>query len=326
MRANGRSGLLALLAFIGGLLLSATLQAQGYPQRTIRIVVPYPAGGNTDLIARVIAQSYSEAMGQGVIVENRPGANGTIALEAVAQAPADGHTLLVTAVAQLAIVPQLMKTRYEPQTDFVPVSLIATNPLVLVVKANAPTNTLREFIDYAKSRNGHLPYASSGEGGIPHLTAVQFMSRAGLQMVHVPYKGSGQVLSDIIGGHVPSYFANLSEVLPHAGKGTLKFLAQTGNTRVTQLADVPTVAEQGYEGFKSITWNGLLAPKGTPKAIIDKLSDLTLTAMRDNSLRARMSAAGLTPVGSTPQQLADTLRSDIATWAEAVRMAGLKSN
>lgn len=302
--------------------------AQGsgkWPERPVRMILPYPPGGNVDIIARLIAQPLSQALGQQFIVENRPGGNGTIAVEAVARAPADGYTLLVTAVAQLAIVPQIMKTRYDPLADFAPISIITTNPLVLTVNSKFPAKTLREFVDYARSRNGTLQYASSGAGGIPHLTAVLFFGRAGVQLIHVPYKGSGQVLSDIIGGHVPAYFANLSEVLPHVNKGALRLLAQTGDMRAAQLPDVPTVAEQGYPGFRSLTWSGLLAPAGTPPAIVQRVSEIVVAAMRDPAIAGRMAAAGVVPLGSTPQQFSEMLRADIATWGEVLRIADVKA-
>lgn len=302
----------------------ATAGAGKWPERPVKILVPYPPGGNTDIIARLVAQPLSQALGQQFLVENRPGANGTIAVEAVARSPADGYTLLVAPVAQLAIVPALMKTRYDPVADFAPVSIIATNPLVLVVNSNFPAKTLREFVDYARGRSGTMQYASSGDGGVPHLTSVLFYGRAGVQMLHVPYKGSAQVLNDILGGHVPAYFANLSEVLPHAKKGSFRLLAQTGETRAPQLPDVPTVAEQGYPGFRSLTWNGLLAPAGTPRPVVDRLAELVVAATRDTAIAGRMTAIGVIPVGNTPQQFADILRADMATWSEAVRIAGVK--
>jgi len=324
---NGR--VLILAAFVAILPLGsgaqpATAGSGKWPERPVKILVPYPPGGNTDIIARLVAQPLSQALGQQFVVENRPGANGTIAVEAVARSPADGYTLLVAPVAQLAIVPAVMKTRYDPIADFAPVSIIATNPLVLIVNANFPAKTLREFVDYARSRNGTMQYASSGDGGVPHLTSVLFYGRAGVQMVHVPYKGSAQVLNDILGGHVPTYFANLSEVLPHAKKGAFRLLAQTGETRAPQLSDVPTVAEQGYPGFRSLTWNGLLAPAGTPRPVVERLAELVVAATRDATIAGRMTAIGVIPVGNTPQQFADILRTDMATWSEAVRIAGVK--
>jgi tripartite-type tricarboxylate transporter receptor subunit TctC len=303
---------------------SAAQGAGKWPERPVRILLPYPPGGNTDIIARLVAQPLTQALGQQCIVENRPGGNGTIALDAVARAPADGYTLLVTAVAQLAIVPKIMKTRYDPLADFAPISIITTNPLVLTVSSKFPAKTLREFVDHAKKQNAPLQVAHSGEGGIPHLTTVLFAGRAGLQVTHVPYKGSGQVLSDMIGGHIPAYFANLSEVLPHANKGDLRLLAQTGETRAAQLPDVPTVAEQGYPGFRSQTWSGLLAPAATPPAILKRVSEIVVAATRDPLIAGRMTAAGVVPLGSTTQQLADTLRADIASWGEVLRTISIK--
>jgi tripartite-type tricarboxylate transporter receptor subunit TctC len=296
----------------------------GWPVKSLKIEVPYPPGGNTDTIARLIAQPMARALGQPVLVENRPGAGGVMAVDAVARAPGDGHTLLLTPVTQLAILPRLVKTPYDPLVDFVPISIVATNPLVLTVGAAFPARTLGEFIDYARSRNGSMQYASSGEGSLPHLTAVTLFDRAGVRATHVPYKGNSQIMGDVLGGHVPAYFANLSEVLPHAKKGTLRLLAQTGEARAPQLPDVPTVAEQGYPGFKSLTWNGLLAPAGTPAGIVDRLAQLVAGATRDSEIAGRMQAAGLIPVGDTPKEFAEVLRRDIKTWAEVVRISGAK--
>jgi tripartite-type tricarboxylate transporter receptor subunit TctC len=295
-----------------------------WPDRPVKIVVPYPPGGNTDAIARLVARPLTQGLGQQIVVENRPGASGVIALEAVARSLADGYTLLLTPVGQLAIAPAMMKTRYDPVRDFAPISIIATNPLVLTVNANFPAKTLREFVDYVRGRNGTIPYASSGDGSLSHLTAVLFFNRAGLQMVHVPYKGGAQVQMDMLGGRMPAYFASLSDVLPQAKKGTLRLLAQTGDTRAPQLPDVPTVADQGYPGFKSQSWNGLLAPAGTSKAIVARLAGLAATATQDPELASRMQTIGVIPIGNTPQQFADILRADIAIWGETVRVSGAK--
>jgi len=317
---------LGILALSSALLPAAHAQPGGaaWPARPLKMVVPYPPGGNTDAIARFVAQPMSKALGQPVLVENRPGANGVIAVDAVAHAPADGYTLLLAPVTQLAIVPRLMKTNYDPATDFAPISIVATNPFVLTVGAAFPAKTLAEFVEYARSRKGALQYASSGEGSLPHLTGVQLFSRAGVELTHVPYKGNAQIMADVLGGHVPAYFANLSEVLPHANKGTLRFLAQTGETRAPQLPDVPTIAEQGYPGFRSLTWNGLLAPTGTPQAVVDRLAGLVAAATHDPEIAGRMQAAGLIPVGDTPSQFAETLRADLKSWAKTVKLFGAR--
>jgi tripartite-type tricarboxylate transporter receptor subunit TctC len=294
-----------------------------WPTKTIRVILPYPPGGNTDIIARATSQALSQELGQPVVVENRPGANGMIALGAVAKAPADGYTLLVTAVAQLAITPAMFATPYDPLKDFEPVSIIATNPLVLVIAAGVPAHSLSEFVEYARSRKDGMTYASSGDGGIPHLTSVQFFKRAGIKGLHIPYKGNAQIFGDILGGHVPAYFANLSEVLRHVDNKAIRLLAQTGASRAPQLPNVPTVAEQGFAGFESMTWNGVFAPAGTPKAIIERVSTIVQEAARDPSFRERMTAMGLIAMGTTPDDTRKRLHSDLAYWKAALDSAGI---
>ena len=318
------ASLCALSAAQGAYGQTSNPSATNWPKKPVRLVLPYPPGGSADAISRLIALYLTPLLGQQVLVDNRPGANGAIAAEAVAHSPADGYTLFFTPVAQLAIVPLLMKTRYDPIKDFVPISIVTTNSLVLTVGSNVPAKNLREFVDYARQSNGTLQFASSGDGGIPHLTAVMFFNRAGVNLIHVPYKGNAQILNDIMGGHVPCYFANLPEILPLVGKSGLRFLGQTGEERAPQLPDVPTIAEQGYPGFKSLTWGGVVAPAGTPKAIVDRLAELLIAFTKDPAIMAKMTTLGIGLVGSTPKQFEETLRADMASWAEAVRASGLK--
>jgi tripartite-type tricarboxylate transporter receptor subunit TctC len=316
-------GLACLFAAAQGAYAQAS-SAASWPQKPVRLVLPYPPGGSADAISRLIGQYLTSALGQQVIVDNRPGANGAIAAEAAARAPADGYTLFFTPVAQLAIVPLLQKTRYDPIKDFVPISIVTTNALVLTVGSGVPAKNLREFVEYAQQSNGSLQFASSGDGGIPHLTAVMFFSRAGLNLIHVPYKGNAQILNDVMGGHVPVYFANLPEVLPLVGKSGVRFLGQTGEERAPQLPEVPTIAEQGYPGYKSLTWGGVMAPAGTPKAVVDRLAELLIAFTKDPGIIAKMGTLGIGLVGSTPKQFEETLRADMANWAQVVRASGLK--
>ncbi|WP_151448904.1 Bug family tripartite tricarboxylate transporter substrate binding protein [Lacisediminimonas profundi] len=305
---------------------SGVANAQTWPEKPVKIIVPYPAGGNTDNQARMIAQHMSGVYGQQFVVENKPGANGVIAAEFVANSPADGHTILISAVAQMAIAPAMAKLRYDPVKSFSPISIVGTNALVLAVGKNIPVNNLKEFVEYAKAKNGQLNYASAGNGSVPHLAAVLFFKRAGLTLSHVPYKGGAPAIADVLAGHVPLYFANVAEVLPHAKTGNLKLLAITGDKRVDQLPEVPTIAESGFPGFSVHTWNGLLAPAGTPQKLIDQLAAHVATAAKRPDVIEKMKVIGVTPVGNTPAAFAETIRRDIAMWGEAVRISGASSN
>jgi tripartite-type tricarboxylate transporter receptor subunit TctC len=304
--------------------ISHAAHAQNWPEKPVKIIVPYAPGGNTDNQARMIAQHMTGVYGQQFIVENKPGANGVIAAEFVARAPADGYTLLVSAVAQLAISPVMSSLRYDPVKSFSPISIIGSNPLVMAVNKDVPANNLKEFVNYVKSKNGAINYASAGNGSVPHLAAVLFFKQANLTMVHVPYKGGAPALADVLAGHVPLYFANVAEVLPHAKSGHIKLLAVTSEKRIAQLPNVPTVAESGYPSFKVHTWNGLLAPAGTPQKIVDGLATNVASAVKNPDVVKKMDALGLTPVGNTPKTFAETIVSDLAMWGEAVKISGAK--
>lgn len=285
--------------------------------------MPFAPGGNSDGMGRLIAQHISESLGQQVVVDNRPGGMGAVAAEAVARAPADGYTLFWSALPHLAIFPAMTKVNYDPVKDFAPISNVGTNPFVLVVNPSLPVATLKEFVAYVGSRPGKLAYASGGTGTLTHLSMVLLMKRANLDMIHVPYKGGGPAMADVIGGQVEVYFANLSEAIPQARAGTVRAIAVSSATRVKQLPDVPTVGESGYPGFQTITWNGLLAPAGTPVEIVDKLANEVAIAVRNPAVIERLAGYGVDPVGDTPAQFAATIAADIQQWADAVKIAGL---
>jgi tripartite-type tricarboxylate transporter receptor subunit TctC len=282
-------------------------------------------GGNTDIIARVIAQRLGEAFGQQFVVENRPSASGAVGAEAVARSPADGYTLLVAALSQIAIVPAMMKTSYDPVKSFAPISNIGTNPFVLAVHPSIPANTVGEFVAYARSQPDKLAYVSTGPGTMVHLSTLLFSERARLQMIPVSYKGGGAApLTDLIAGHVKIYFANSSVVAPYATGGALRLLAISSEKRAPQIPDVPTFIESGFPGFTALTWNGLFAPAGTSKEITDRIAKEVARAVKDPSLSERLASNGVDPLGNSPEEFATMIAADIALWGEAVKIAGVE--
>jgi tripartite-type tricarboxylate transporter receptor subunit TctC len=290
----------------------------------VRIVTPFAAGGNTDGNARIIAHHLGEAFGQQFIVDHRPGASGAIAAETVARSPADGYTLFLAALPQLTIVPALVKTSYDPAKDFIPISNVGTNPFVLVVHPGMPVKTLPEFIDHARRQNGKLAYAASGAGSLSHLAMALFVKRAGIEMVAVTYKGGAAPLTDVLAGHVPTYLTSVSGVLPHAMRGALRPIAISGRQRAPQMPDVPTFIESGFPGFNFVTWNGLLAPAGTPREIVERIAQEVARAANDPKVAARLAANGVDPLGDSPQEFAATIAADIAFWTEAVKISGVQ--
>lgn len=301
-------------------------RAQSWPQRPVKILVPYAAGGNTDGIARVVAAKLTQAFGQQFVVENRPGANGIVATELVANAAPDGYTLFMATVGQIAVNPAMSKMSFTPAEALAPISNIASNPFVLAIHKSVPANNLHEFIAYVKAHPGELSYGSGGVGSIGHLTSALFVARAGLKMNHAAYRGGAPAVADLLGGHIPMYFANQSEVAPHQGTGVIKLIAISSLKRSAKLPDVPTVAEQGFPGFESLTWNGLVAPAKTPKDIIDRVAAETAKAVHDPEVQQRFASYGVDPIGSTPAEFAAEIKKDIPLWAEAVRISGAKAD
>jgi tripartite-type tricarboxylate transporter receptor subunit TctC len=298
--------------------------AQDWPQRPVRVIVPFAAGGNTDTIARIVSERLTAVFGQQFVVENRVGAGGAIAAEFVAKSPPDGYTLLMAAVSQIAILPYIQKIAYDPVNDFAPVSNIGTNPFVLGVHESVPARNVKEFVDYAKGRSGQLNYASGGNGTIGHLSGALFVSRAGLAMTHVPYKGGGPAVADLVAGTVQMYFGNASELIQHSKSGKIRLLGVSSETRAPQLPEVPAIAES-FAGFRTLTWNGLLAPAGTPPAIVNRLAAEVQKIVREPAVVARLTSIGVDPLGSTPAEFAEMIRTDSVIWQEAIKAAGLKA-
>ena len=315
---------LAVLAVLATGYMAHAEPAQPWPHKSVKVLVPFPAGGNIDVLARILAQHFSDSFGQPFVVENRPGAAGAIAAEAAARSAPDGYTLFMATVAQIAIVPAINKTPYDPVKDFAPISNIATNPFVLVVVPSIPTNTVSEFVDYVRARPKAVTY-STVPNGTAHLAMALFQKRAGIDMIPVVYKGGPAQMNDILGGHVSVFLASLSDAIPHAKTGAIRLLAVTGDTRAPQLPDVPTLAESGFPGFKILTWNGLLAPAGTPKPIIDRIAKDAAVAMKDPKIVERLARFGVDPLGNSPEQFAAQIAADIKLWGEAVAIAGAQA-
>ncbi|MEI6319730.1 MAG: tripartite tricarboxylate transporter substrate binding protein [Pseudomonadota bacterium] len=310
--------LAAILVAIGG----APAAHAGWPDKPIRIVVPFAPGGSTDSVARLSAEWLARALGQPVTVENRTGASGTIAAEFVAQAPPDGHTLFMASLAQMSIVPHMGKVRYDPFKSFVPISVISTSFFALAVHPSLPAKNVQQLVALAKARPGQLVYGSSGNGSAAHLTMALFLQRAGLKMVHVPYKGVAPAIADLMGGHVPMVFGSVSEVLRYYKGGKLRVLGVSSEKRLDQMPEVPTVAEQGFPGYFVSTWNGLVAPAGTPKEVLSVLYNGIRPACRDAGFNAKFDAMDANAWCSTPQEFADMLRAEWTKWGDAVKFAG----
>jgi tripartite-type tricarboxylate transporter receptor subunit TctC len=321
---HSRRALLFYLAALGSYATALRGQERSWPRRPIRILVPFAPGGNTDGIARIIGQHLSETLGQQVIIENRTGASGALATEAVARSQPDGYTLLLAALPQIAILPAFTKVAYHPVKDLAPISNIGTNPFVLLVKGALPITSVGEFVSYVRERPNKLSYSSSGPGSLTHLSMSLFCHHAGLAMTPIHYRGGAAPLTDVIAGHVDALFGNLSDVVPHVTNPAIRLLGVSSTNRVQQLPDVPTLGESGFSGFKTETWNGLMAPAGTPTEIINQIASQVALAVQDVKVRERLSSFGVSPSGNRPEEFAAMIEADIAFWGEAVRTSNLK--
>ena len=299
-------------------------EAQTWPSRTVKIVVPYAAGGNSDLMARVVSQRLTEAFGQTFVVENRVGANGALASDTVARSPADGYTLLWAVTPPMTIAPAMAKLNHDPIKDFAPISAVAINGFVLVVHKDYPPKTVAEFVADVKAQKDKMAYAEGTAGSVTHLAMALFTKRAGLDMTNVSYRGNAPAMNDVIAGHLKTMFSNVSDALPHAASGAIRLLAVSTDKRQPQAPDVPTVAESGFPGFNVVTWNGLVAPASTPREIVDKVAGEIGRAVKDPQFAGRLKAAGADPLGNTPDEFAAMIKADTATWADAVAVTGLK--
>ncbi len=304
---------------------STTAFAQAWPQRPVKILVPFAAGGNIDVMGRLAASRLSEAFGQQFVVENRVGGNGIIATEAVVRAPADGYTLLWASASVIAIFPAITKVSYDPAKDLAPVSLFSTSPQVLIVNPKVPAKTVAEFVVYAKSQKEELVYAGGGgPGSVSNLLMATFLKRADLEMRNVSYRGTSIALSDVIAGHIPTMFIPISEALPQARAGLIRILAVSSGRRNPQAPEVPTIAESGFPGYDFTSWTGLMAPAGTRKEIVERMAAELARAFKDPQFVANMQKAGLEPAADpSPAEFSAFIAKEIARWGEAVKIAGV---
>jgi tripartite-type tricarboxylate transporter receptor subunit TctC len=306
-------------------LLPFAAAAQTYPSKPVRLIVPFAPGGATDVIARLAGQKLSEQLGQPFLVDNRPGANGNIGTEVAVKSPADGYTLVMSYDGTMAINPSVYrKMPFDPVKDLAPVGSVAQLPLLMVVHPSVPAKTLAEFVALAKSRPGAVNYSSAGYGSAGHLAAELFRGRAGIDIVHVNYKGGGQAVQDLLSGQIQMLMTGLTTADGHLKAGKLRAIAFTSGKRMPGLPDTPTFEEGGYPGLVVMSWYGILAPAGTPADIVRRLNAELNKAIQAPEVVARLTSLGTEPTGGTPEQFGATIKSDIARWAKVVEAAGIK--
>ncbi len=315
-----------LAALLLGCLPMAVVAQGAYPTKPIRMIVPYPPGGPTDVLGRIVAQKLSESLGQQVVVENRPGASGMIGSELVAKAAPDGYTLLTNASIHVINPSLYPKMNFDVLRDFAPVSLIAQVPLILVVNPALPVKSVSELIALGKAQPNRLNFASSGNAAAPHLAGESFKIATGMQMQHVPYKGSAPAVADLMGGQVQLMFDSMPSAMPHVKSGKIRALAVTTAKRSPTVPDLPTVAESGVPGFDISTWYGVWAPAGTPKDIVNKVAAEMAKVLQQPAVRERLAALGAEPAGNTPEEFAAYCQSELAKWSRIVRQSGAKAD
>jgi tripartite-type tricarboxylate transporter receptor subunit TctC len=299
--------------------------AQAFPSKPIRLIVPFPPGGGTDIIARETSQKVAAATGWTFVIENKPGAGGNMGVDAVAKAPADGYTIVLGQTSNLAINPSLYaKMPYDSQKDLAPIVLVANAPLVMVTSATSSYKTLADAVNAAKAKPGAINFASPGNGTVAHLTSELFQKAAGIKTQHVPYKGAAMALTDVISGTVDLYMSSVPTLLGQIKQGKLRALAVTSAKRVDDLPNVPTINESGYQGFDAVTWFGLLAPAGTPKDVGARLNAEFNTALQQPELRKKLSDEGADPAGGTPEQFATLIRDEVPRWGKVVKESGAR--
>jgi tripartite-type tricarboxylate transporter receptor subunit TctC len=309
----------------GALLSAPIVQAQAYPNKPIKIIVPYPPGGTSDILARAIGQKLTDSLGQTIVVENKPGANGNLGADFVSKSAPDGYTLLLADIGALAISPSLYKLSFDPTTDFSPVTMVAYSPHILVVHPSVPVNNAKELVTLAKSKPGKLNFAASSVGSAPHLAGIEFASRAGVDWAYIPYKGGAQAITDMAGGQADVMFNGMLATYPHVKSGKLKILAVSSSKRMSAIPDVPTVAEAaGLEGFQTGSWQGVLAPPNTPKEIVARLSTEIIKILNTPEMTERLAVQGAEVSTNTPEQFSKFIRDEKSRWAQVVKAANLK--
>ena len=324
-----RSFFTSIVALVSLAALSAApgARAQSYPDHPIKMIVSFPAGGGADVLVRILAKYMDQGLGQTIVVENKPGAGGNIGSDFVAKAKPDGYTILGGTISSHAINPSIYKSMpYDAAKSFQPITLIGTNANVLVVGAASPYKTVQDVIAAAKAKPGSISFASAGNGTSQHLSGELFKSLAGIQMEHVPYKGSGPAIQDVMAGHVPLMFDTTVVAAPHIQSGKVRALAVTSTKRVKSLPDVPTMAEAGVKGYEIVSWQGIFAPAGTPKDVVQRLNSEIVKILKLPEMRQRLEGLGLEPVGNTPEEFAAFQKAEIAKWAKVVKDAKITAD
>ena len=317
--------LLCAFAACLGMSLATLAFAQSYPTKPVRIIAPFAPGSTIDIIGRIIAPKLHEALGQPVIVENRAGAGGALGMDAAAKSAPDGHTLGIGALGPLAMNPSLYpKTPFDPIKDFAAVSLLATGPVVIAVHPSVPARNVKELVELAKKRPGQLNYGSPGVGTSPHLTGELFKIQTGTDIVHVPYKGNAEAITDLIGGQVSIVFTGVPPVVPLAKAGKVRLLATTGKQRMANLPDVPTIAESGVNGADVLIWYGVVVPAATPKDVVARLNREIVKLMNLPDVREKFAQQSVDPATGTPEEFARLIRDEVARWSKVIRSAGIK--
>ena len=314
----------AALAAASLTLTSSAVLAQTYPAKSIRVIAPFAAGGALDLTARLVGQKMNEAFKQNVVIDNRPGAGGVIGADLVAKAAADGYTLLLASPAEIAVLPHLQKMPYNAERDLVPVSLAVVTPLILVVHPSLPARTVKELIAVAKARPGELTYASAGTGGVQHLAGELLKITAKVNLIHVPYKGAGPALPDLIGGHVAMFFSGMPPAMPHGRSGKLRALAVTTLQRSPAAPEVPTMAESGVAGFDISNWFAYFVPAGTTADVIAKLNAEIARGLQQPDVKSRLAEVGAEAAPTTPEALASFVRAESEKFARLIKLSGAK--
>jgi len=322
-----RELLIALIALAWATQVTAADSGQSYPNRPIRFIVPFAPGGSTDTLARTVGQKLGEALGEQVVVDNRSGGNGNIGTDLVAHAAPDGYTILLGYIANLAIGPSLYaKLPFDPVKELAPVTQLAVAPNILVVHPSVPAKNFKEFIAYAKANPQKVNFASAAVASPGHLAGELLNHAAGIHMQHVPYKGSGQAVVDLVGGQVQVMVSGMSSVMPHIKAGRLRALAVTGAQRSPAVPDIPTIAESGFPKFEATAWYGVLVPARTPKAIVTRLHDEIVRALKMPDVKERLESVGFEIVGSTPEAFGAYIKSEIVKWAPVVKASGAKAD
>jgi len=314
----------ALVALVVAVVWAGTASAQSWPNRPIRMIVPYTPGGYTDLMARLVGQKVADALGQTIVFENKPGANAIIGTEVVAKAAPDGYTFGTVIAAHAVNATLNPRLPYDTMKDLSYVSLMSVAPLIMIAHPSLPANNVKELIALAKAKPGELNFASSGIGAAAHLTMEMFKSRAGINMQHVPYKGTAGALQDLVGGQINVMFDIVGPLMPQVKSGNAKAIVVTAKERIPAAPDVPTMAEQGVPDFVSGTWAGIIAPAGTPKEIVDRVSAEAKKALADPALQAKLAEQGIVAVGSSPEEFRAFVGEEIARWGKVISDAGIK--